>query len=199
MPDEPAELLVDPAVSRAKFQRELDRYREIADDRRRLGWWILSAEFPDVLVAFTTPQIRPAPVIFGALINFDNYDLWAPSVRIVDPFSKEPLRLNQIPQPMRMLRRVPVQEVAGVGTMMEDRPMLLAHSEGDIPFLCLPGVREYHDHPHHSGDPWLLHRDRGEGALYFILEKLYTYGAQPIRGYQFGLQVVGFLRAEPPQ
>ena len=48
------QLLVDPAVSRAKFERELAEYRESAAERRRLGWWVLSAEFPNVLVAFAT-------------------------------------------------------------------------------------------------------------------------------------------------
>jgi hypothetical protein len=27
------------------------------------------------------------------------------------------------------------------------------------PFLCLRGIREYHEHPQHSGDEWLLYRE----------------------------------------
>ncbi|WP_306919914.1 putative metal-binding protein [Rhizobium mesoamericanum] len=40
-----------------------------------------------------------------------------------------------------------------------------ANSLEDEPFLCMAGVREYHDNPAHSGDPWLLHRGSGEGRL----------------------------------
>jgi hypothetical protein len=27
------------------------------------------------------------------------------------------------------------------------------------PFLCLRGIREYHEHPQHSGDDWFLYRE----------------------------------------
>lgn len=193
---------MDPAVSRAKFKRELDAYRKIAADRRRLGWWLLNAEYPEVLVAFMAPQLRPASVLFGALLDFTNYDLWAPSVTIVDPFTAEPLRHREIPPVLHMQRRVPqMLEVPGLGQVAgaADQPLLIAHDSDDIPFVCLPGVREYHEHPAHSGDPWLQHRGRGEGTLFFLLEKLHRYGVEPIRGYQLGLHIAGFVRGESPE
>jgi hypothetical protein len=59
----------------------------------------------------------------------------------------------------------------------------------DYPFVCLPGVREYHDNPAHTGDSWLLHRNSGEGSLAFILEKIWAYGVEPLSMYQVQLQM----------
>ncbi len=199
------ELLVDPAVSRAKFARELAKFGAMAADRRRQGWWLLEASYPTVLVAFAAPQLRPASVVFGARLDFTNYDLWAPSVRIVNPFTGEPYKFKELHPSLWCYRRVVQQQqfipgMAPVATQV-DQPLLLAHSPDDIPFFCIPGVREYHEHPAHSGDSWLLHRGRGEGTLYFLLEKIYQYGVQPLGGYdlQMQIQIAGYARgASPP-
>lgn len=196
------EVLVDPAVVQAKFVRELAKYQEMANDRRRLGWWVLSAEFPEVLVAFAHPKLRPPAIIFGARIDFTNYDLWPPSVTLVNPFTNVPYKARELPAALAFNRRVTVNlppELAGLGQGHAEQPLLVAHSPDDVPFLCIPGVREYHAHPAHSGDSWLLHRGRGEGTLYFILENLYRYGVEPITDYQFGLHVTGFLRPVSPE
>lgn len=198
---QPREILVDPAVARAKFERELEAYRKIAADQRQLGWLLLHAEFPEVLVAFASPQLNPPALLFGVLLDFTNYDLWPPSVTIVNPFTAEPLRHRDIPQELQMLRRVPQMiAVPGLGQVagQVEQPLLIAHGPDEVPFVCLPGVKEYHEHPAHSGDSWLNHRGNGEGTLFFLLEKLYRYGVEPIRGYQLGLHIAGFLRSESP-
>lgn len=199
-----SELVVDPAVSRAKFARDVEQCRGLGAELRRRGWWILEAEFPNVLVGFVAPQLRPRPVMFGALINFDNYDLWAPSVRIVDPFTSKPLLSREIPPHLTFTRRVQAAgqvQIPGLGLVpgYAEQPLLITHGPDELPFLCLPGVREYHEHPAHTGDDWLLHRDRGEGTLYFLLEKLARYGLEPVQQYQFGLQIVGYARGEAPE
>ncbi len=190
------EALVDPAVSRAKFDRELAQYRALEDDYLRRGWWLLKAEFPEVFAVFASPQLKPPAVIFGVTLDFANYDLWPPSVRLVDPFTRVPYKAAEVPMPL--LRRTiaeapealmsPGPAGGGRPQLVHDTPLLQAHRPDDVPFLCLPGVREYHDHPGHSGDPWLNHRTQGEGTLHFLLEKLYQYGVQPISSY--GVQLV---------
>lgn len=62
--------------------------------------------------------------------------------------------------------------------------LLQSNRPDDYPFICLPGVREYHDNPAHTGDSWLLHRGSGEGSLAFILEKIWVYGVDPISTFQ---------------
>ncbi len=202
-----AEILVDPAISRAKFDHEVSVYQQNRADWVRRGWWLLDATFPDVLVAFVAPQLRPRAVIFGARINFDNYDLWAPSVRLVDPFTGASYRVRDLPPALKFVRRVAVQPPIQMDLppgfaapmLVTEQPLLQFHGPDDIPFLCFPGVREYHAHPAHTADDWLLHRDRGEGTLYFLLEKLARYGLEPINSFQFGLQIVGFARGEAPE
>jgi hypothetical protein len=198
------EILVDPNVSRTKFDREVERYRRISSDCRKKGWWMLDAQFPNVLLAFVPPQVRPWPVAFAALINFDNYDLWAPSVRLVDPFTMQPLRRREIPPSLTFGRRLKTTvDVPGIGQIEGfEQPLLMDHGPDELPFFCIPGVREYHTHPAHTGDDWLLHRDRGEGTLYFIVEKLARYGLEPITAYEVrvgGIQLSGFVRKEAPE
>ena len=199
---QPRQILVDPVISRRKFDRELQQYATIAHDQRRLGWWMLESSFPEVLVAFASPQLQPAAVLFGVLLDFTNYDLWAPSLTIVDPFTREPIVAGEIPPQLRMGRRVPqMMQVPGLGNIQAEaeQHLLVAFSADELPFLCLPGIREYHEHPAHSGDDWMMHRSRGEGTLFFILEKIYQYGVEPIKGYQLGLHIAGFTRGQAPQ
>ena len=76
------ELLVDPAVSRAKFERELSDFRKMEPDHRRRGVFVVAAAFPTIEVVFAAPHVKPHPVIFAGRIDFTNYDLPVP-VRLV--------------------------------------------------------------------------------------------------------------------
>jgi hypothetical protein len=71
----------------------------------------------------------------------------------------------------------------------------------DIPFLCIAGVREYHEHPAHSGDAWELHRQAGAGRLVRLLEVIDTYGVRPISAYNIELvpRVSGFVQNQVPE
>lgn len=201
-----ADQVVDPAVSRAKFDRELARFRALEDQYLKRGWWLLKAEFPRALIAFVTKAIRPPSVVFSALIDFTNYDLWPPSVLIVDPFTRVPYRRNELPTAMPRMVKTPQLMLAPDGRtqqveVAQPQPLLQASNPTDVPFLCLPGVREYHDHPAHSGDSWLLHRGRGEGTLHFIIEQLSKYGLDPVRSLdtKIRVEVTGFrVSAELP-
>jgi len=198
--------VVEPSVSRAKFDREVARYRLHERDYRARGWWLLEAEYPKLFFVMVTPRLKPPAIAFGALFDFTDYDLQPPSLRLVDPFTKVPYAPRELPTVLK--RRVPLtaeqieqaraqgQDVAGA--MIEQR-MMMWHSDDDVPFFCLPGVREYHEHPAHTGDPWLLRRGRGEGLI-FLLEQLDRYGLAPIVGYQIGVVTdqTQFGQAEVP-
>ena len=197
MPD----TLVDPSVSRAKFERELAEWRRQQDVYDQRGIWLLKADFPAVFAVFAAPKLKPPSVVFGALLDFTNYDLWPVSVQLANPFTRVPYKQKELP--VQFKRRVPAvtpEALAAQGIMLQDgeQPMAIAHDPADVPFICLPGIREYHDHPAHSGDSWLLHRGRGEGTLYFILDQLYKYGVEAIKTYQVGMQFVISYHGEPP-
>lgn len=174
---EVASLPLDAEVARAKFAEAIAQYRAHEASYLAQGCWLLSAEFPKALFAFVHPQLRPHGVIFGAEFDFANYDLWPISVRFMEPFKRQPYTPKTVPTPLtRLTPGGPV-------------PLIQAHSENDIPFLCLQGVREYHNHPAHTGDAWLLHRGKGEGTLTHLLSVLIEYGINAVRSYQFGLNI----------
>ena len=84
--------------------------------------------------------------------------------------------------------------------LVQEQPLMQAYPDG-IPFLCIAGVREYHEHPAHSGDVWELHRPVGAGRLVRILEVIDTYGIRPLKGYNINLtpQIAGFTQGETPE
>jgi hypothetical protein len=186
--------VVDPAVSQAKFDREVAAYRDLEATYRKRGWLLLEAKFPEVLVAFAATKLRPAPIVAAVVVDFTDYDLQPPSVRFVDPFTREKLLASNVQ--FQMYRRPPMPGVPpeAIAALMQQggiqlSPLLQSNRPDDHPFLCLPGVREYHDNPAHTGDSWLLHRRSGEGSLAFILEKIWTYGVTPLTGYQVQVQM----------
>ena len=71
-------------------------------------------------------------------------------------------------------------------------PLMQAYGDDDIPFLCVAGVREYHDHPAHSGDHWLSHRTSGAGRLVRLLEVISKYGLETI--HSFEVQMIPKIR-----
>ncbi len=194
----------DPDVSLIKFDREIAEYRACGEEYRRRGWILAEVEFPRVLVIFAAPKLKPAAIVMGVTFDFANYDAAPPSVRIVNPFTGEPYKLKELPNPL--MRTLPTQEISIPGLPAEQKmmvgaqqPYMQAYGPDEIPFLCLAGVREYHDHPGHSGDLWELHRASGAGRLVRLLEVIYRYGIEPIAG--FGVQLVpqvGLNYGPPP-
>lgn len=186
--------VVDPDVSRAKFDREVSEYRNLEATYQKRGWLLLEAEFPKVFVAFAATRLRPAPIVAAVVVDFTDYDLQPPSVQFIDPFTREKLLAANLQ--FFMLRRpempgLPPEAIAALAQQsgLQFSSLIQSNRPDDFPFICLPGVREYHDNPAHTGDSWLLHRGSGEGSLAFILEKIWTYGVQPITGFQVQVQL----------
>ena len=195
---------VDPKVSKRKFDREIREYRRHEADLRKRGWLLVTAEFPQVLVVLCAATLKPPAVITGVAFDFANYDAAPPSVRLVDPFTGDPYKAAELPT--NLSRQVVGPPIAGMplppGAQLVGRqPLMQAYGPEDTPFLCLAGVREYHEHPAHSGDLWELHRRTGAGRLVRLLEVIDTYGVRPISGYNVELvpQVTGFLQSEVPE
>jgi hypothetical protein len=186
-----AELLVDPEVSRVKFEREISRYRDNEREYRQRGWLLLKAQFPEVEVAFVASAIWPQPLIFAVRVDFSNYDLWAPSVRFIDPFDAHALTLAEVAKKKIALVQVQPGVIPGIPNFSS---LVQGEHENDLAFICLPGIREFHDHPAHSGDPWLTHRKDGIGSLHNILDKLHAYGIANVRGVQVAVAITDFQR-----
>jgi Predicted metal binding domain len=212
---QPLNQVVDPEVSRTKFQRQIEAFKRNEPDYRRQGWFLVSAEFPEVFLILTIPHLRPAPVLFGVLADFANYDVDPPSVQLVNPWTRRLLRSNELlsqlprfglivrpespaqvgpvspcPEPAEQaspdLQNAAQSPPPGVAAAVELRGTLLqSWGPESIPFLCIRGVREYHRNPAHTGDSWLLHRGRGEGTLDSILSAIHQHGCLPVKDYLY--------------
>jgi hypothetical protein len=192
----------DPVVSQAKFEQEISEFRELRRDYEARGWFLVDATFPEAYVVMAAPQIKPSPVVCGVLFDYSNYDAAPPSVRLTEPFTRMPFLAKELPTTLN--RALPPQTMsipgmAGNLQIMAPQPLMQAQTPEEIPFLCVAGVREYHEHPGHSGDAWELHRSTGAGRLVRLIEVIHRYGVEPIRGFGVNLiPQVALDFGEPP-
>ena len=193
---------VDPVVSCTKFDREIAEYRALEADYRARGWFLVKSEWPLAIVLLVSKKTSPPSIVTAVQFDFTNYDAEPPSVRLVDPFSGRVLTSGELPT--RLPRMIPGPETAMPdGSMLQlgkSQDLMQAAANEDIPFLCIPGVREYHDHPGHTGDPWELHRPAGAGRLIRLLEVIAKYGVEPVTGFHVNLvPKVSFAVSEIPE
>ena len=197
-----AEQHVDPTVSRTKFDREITEYLSLEADYRARGWFLVKADWPVAVVVLASNKTSPPAIVTAVQFDYTNYDAEPPSVRMIDPFSGRFLLSKELPT--RLHRAIPGPEMPMPdGTKVQQvsvQELMQAHSPEDLPFLCVAGVREYHDHPGHSGDPWEIHRTAGEGRLVRLLEVISKYALEPVTGFHVNLVPhVTFAVSEPPQ
>lgn len=172
--------LVPEEVSRRKLARQLELWDQNSELNARRGWWMLRRDPLVVEVAFLARVAfgeRLLPVVTVCTrLDYTNFDLWPPSVTFIDPITRQ-----TVPPPVRAMDRVTGSD--------EVRDALVdGHPTTGLPFLCLPGVREYHSHPQHTGDDWLLHRRLGEGDLAVICERIWRRMARNVLGLRVGIQ-----------
>jgi len=179
---------VEPRVSRAKYDQELSRLHEQRATLEARGIFALgSSAYPyidlffaprhPVRVAVPTQQtggglVLPQVTLFAVEVpslaarpfraHFDlsDYDLRPPSLEFQDPWTGE---LLQYPTMFRALEFEQQRKAHLV--LLDDHP------DTHRPFLCLRGIREYHEHPQHSGDDWMLYR--GSMNLFSIVMSLW--------------------------
>lgn len=173
--------LVDPSVTREKLRRDLELWKANADRNAR-GWLLLgydderlSLELAFLGALATSAGSGPLPIVACAVrLTYENYDLWPPSLTFIDALTREPAKPHV---------------VAVVPTPEGPRNVLIdGHPLTQKPFLCLPGIREYHSHPQHTGDDWLLHRAAGEGSLSVICDRIWRLMTKNIAGLQVVIQ-----------
>ena len=186
---------VDPDVSRRKFDREVAEFRSQATEYGRRGWFLADAEFPHALVILATAKTQPISILCGVWFEYSNYDAVPPSVRLVHPLTREPYKWSEVPTRLVRMNGPPDPEkvaealAQGVQVKMDAQPLMQALADDDIPFLCIAGVREYHDHPAHTGDHWESHRTSGAGRLARLVEIISRYGSETIQGFQVVPQI----------
>jgi hypothetical protein len=167
---------IDPAVSRAKFEREITRLAEQRDQLQARGIFVFGLPtYPIVEFLYVPlrplkvaiPNAQPTTIVlppgasamavaeipnlaaraFKARFDLTDYDIRAPSLEFRDPQTDNPLVYGT------MLRAIEYEKGRQAHNVLLDD-----HPTTHKPFLCLRGFREYHEHPQHSGDDWLLYR-----------------------------------------
>ncbi len=169
---------IDVRVSKIKFDQEVERVRNQSETLRQRGVVIQKVEFPIVEAVFI-PQSRlkltlpiqaqptgniiiPANVriqmataeiphlaarAFGTRISLDDFDQRAPSVVFCDPFTWQELSYNLLHRGNHI-----GDNGKGFNVLLDGHPVTKK------PFLCMRGIREYHEHPQHTGDDWMQYR-----------------------------------------
>jgi hypothetical protein len=174
-------VLVDPAVSAAKLERQLDDWKSNADQYAERGWQILDQSGLEVDIAFATrlpvgPMNDLVAIPLAVRFDFHNYDVWAPSVRIIDPLNRCWLQIPRV-------RAIDFKSSTVAGAPLD--LFVHGHPESGHVFLCKAGTREYHTHFEHSGNDWLLYRDQGYGTLARLCDLLWRTAVRSITGLNF--------------
>jgi Predicted metal binding domain len=199
--------IVDPEISRRKLGRELDVWAQQAEIFRQRGYLIVAREDLRLDVGFLARlplSSGPEPLagmVACARLDFTNYDLSAPSVVFVDPFSGAPVK----PSVMAFDHASPVRTAQGLPPNF----LIDVHPQTGLPFLCHVGVREYHEHVEHNGDHWLLHRGEGSGTLLAICDLIWRSMVRNVVGFNVEVHAaippnsrafgVGLLQADPEE
>lgn len=165
---------LDPVVNRLKFDRELARLQDGREILEQRGIFLLATTYPSIdfvlvprhrlraIVPITQKTLVFLPAgaqavaeipgisacAFKAHFDLSNYDLDPPSLDFRDPWTNQVLAYNQ------MFRALQFDQFRKAHVVLLDD-----HPATHKPFLCLRGIREYHEHPQHSGDEWLLYRE----------------------------------------
>jgi len=183
-------LILDPAVSRRKFAREVEIALSLKHWHQQ-GIWVMRAEYPVVFVIVVTPSGTPVfPGVLAAVhIDFTDYDVRPPSVRFVDPFTEKMLGHPELrwhfPKSKVVMRHPTTNEPVSV----EPVPFVQSFDPAR-PFICKAGIREYHECSAHSGDAWLLHRRRKTNLLVELLTMFQRYGAGACKGINYQIQPI---------
>jgi len=171
---------VDPNVCREKFGKEVQRLRSHEASLRKWGCWIQRTDFPEIdavflphaalhvqilqprfsglvlapsglppidLVTKEFPQLSARP--FGVRMLLDDFDILAPSLTFRDPWTWQTLTSSHMP----------TGNLPSDNGRQANRVILDQHPLTKSTFLCVRGTREYHEHPQHTGDEWMLIRD----------------------------------------
>jgi hypothetical protein len=143
---------MDAEVSKVKFEREkefvLGAGKEFTDAN---GWEIIQIDFPIIAVVLTRPHDKRR---LGFRFTCEGWDEQPPSLTLFDPaLPNEELQWPKWPQ-------------AGWQAAAKS-------ATNPKPFLCLPGLREYHRHENHLKDLWDDLRPKPGYALRYIVDRVH--------------------------
>jgi hypothetical protein len=183
----------DERVTLAKFERQVNDFETHAAAYRKEGVISLKIKFPVFEFAFLARETliptnlqantdvnskisiyRPVPFfIFAIRLDYSNFDVSPPSLRVINPFTSE-LDSNVGYPPFITPHQQNQNSLIDPSQKLINQNILLTDNDGRL-FICLRGLKEYHEHPHHNGDSWFLYRIKGKGNIINVLDQLQLY------------------------
>lgn len=142
---------MDSAVSLRKYQSEVRALEtDAAAYASKKGWKVIAASYPMLAVVLRHSKSR-REIEF----RFDchDWDELPPSLTLHHPEGGSELSWEEWPQ--------------------GEWSVLKSHPSTSKPFLCLPGIREYHTHSSHLSDRWEGYRLRGSYGLLDIVDRVH--------------------------
>lgn len=145
-------MIVDPALAKARFDRDAELLLTSPDAFVAAGVRVVRIEFPLVIVGLAWRAVQ-AEILLQ--VRADEYDYQPVSGGWVDSSGAYLLRGGMC--------RIPY----GLGFWADSHP----HGE-NRPWFCFPGWREFHDHESHQATPWIQYRGRPEYRVPGIIVQL---------------------------
>ena len=141
---------MDRAVSVRKFEGEIRALEaEASGYVLAKGWKVVESTYPTLAVVLRHSRTARA---IEFRFTCDDWDGLPPSLTLHHPDGREALSWEEWPK--------------GGWVVHASHPFVAR------PFLCLPGIREYHTHTSHLGDSWEGFRLRGTYRLRDIIDRV---------------------------
>ena len=142
---------MDKAVSRIKFEDEIRSLTtEAAAYAAAKDWRLVSSIHPTLAIILRHHGFsREIEFRFGC----DDWDELPPSLTLHDPADGRELQWPEWPKDGWVVHQ--------------------SHPSTGKPFLCLPGIREYHTHSSHVSDKWDGYRLQGSYRLRDIVDRVH--------------------------
>lgn len=143
---------MDREVSELKFDQAVTVIRgfALAMPKDVRPWELVRTTFPILEVVHVHPRTQRR---VGFRYECEDWPEVAPSLSLFDPQDGRTLTYDEWPKGVWAIHPV--------------------HPSAPKPFLCLPGIREYHTHGSHLGDHWDNYRSRHGYSLGNILHRVW--------------------------
>ena len=141
-----------PEISKSLFEDQVQKLVTNPELIVNRGWLVLKHSYPNLVVAMRhrkSGQLR----VLG--FKFDGWNDQPPSLTLLKCDSDEELPHSQWPKnPLGKSYWHPGGWVSGSGILVPSKP-----------FMCMIGIREYHEHQQHVKDAWENYKNQSSYEL----------------------------------
>lgn len=144
-----------PEVSEELFLQGVTQFLDNPVLLMDRGWLILESMYPRFTI---TMHHRRTGKLRTFQFTFDDWNDLPPAQTIVDPDTRQPVPGNQWPQYQSYWHQ----------SGWSNTPLITTPQ----PFMCMPGIREYHTHHAHGQDKWENYKGSEDYSLVGIVSQV---------------------------